>query len=78
MALLYPQRRSPKSIGAPLGIAYMRSLWQATSVVAPVIVCTAGVWSSTISFVACDDFRVTIDGPAADQVKISATIELTE
>ncbi len=75
--LLYPQRRSPKAIGGVLGIAYVRSSWQA-AVPGSVIVCTSGVWSSTISFVPCDDFRVTIDGPAADQVKVSATMELEE
>ncbi len=75
--LLYPQRRSPKTIGGVLGIAYIRSLWQA-AIPGPVIVCTDGVWSASISFLPCDDFRITIDGPAADQVKISATIELTE
>lgn len=45
---------------------------------APVVVCTDGVWSTPISFLPCDDFRVTIDGPAADDVKISATMELQE
>ena len=46
--------------------------------VAAVAVCTDGVWSVTIFYAPCDDFRVAIDGPAADQVKISATIELGE
>ena len=41
-------------------------------------VCTDGRWSKEVSFAACDDLRITIDGPAADQVKISATVELTE
>ena len=40
-----------------------------------VTVCTAGVWSVRTAFRPCDDFRITIDGPSADQTKISATIE---
>jgi hypothetical protein len=43
-----------------------------------VIVCTNGVWSATISFLPCDDLRITIGGPAADDVKVSTTIELQE
>lgn len=43
-----------------------------------VIVCTDGVWSAPVSYLPCDDFRVTIDGPAADQVKVSATLEFEE
>lgn len=45
----------------------------------PIIeVCTAGQWSATIPFVVCDDYNITIDGPAADDVQVSATIELQE
>lgn len=43
-----------------------------------VTVCTGGVWSSTISFVVCDDYRVQIDGPATDNVRISATLEFED
>lgn len=43
-----------------------------------VVVCTSGVWSVEVSFVACDDYRVEIDGPAADNVRVSATVELEE
>ncbi len=43
-----------------------------------VIVCTDGTWSIVIFFLPCDDFRITIDGPAADDVKVSATMELEE
>lgn len=41
-------------------------------------VCTDGVWSAVITFASCDDFRIVIDGPGADGLKISATIELEE
>ncbi len=47
-------------------------------IAAAVIVCTNGVWSVTVFYDPCDDFRITIDGPAADQVKVSATMELEE
>ena len=40
-----------------------------------VTVCTGGVWSTRIRFRPCDDFRITIDGPSADQIRISATVE---
>lgn len=76
--LLYPQRRSPKAIGGVLGIAYIRSSWQATPPSGVVIVCTSGVWSSTISFLPCDDFRIIIDGPSLDEPDISVTMELQE
>lgn len=44
----------------------------------PIIVCTSGVWSVTVGFVPCDDLRIEIDGPAADDVKVSATLEFEE
>ncbi len=43
-----------------------------------IVVCTSGIWSSVVLFSPCDDFRITIDGPDADNIKISATIELQE
>ena len=76
--MLYPQSRNPKAVGGVLGISYVRSLWQSSPITAPVIVCTSGVWSATISFVPCDDFRITIDGPSLDNPKISATLEFQE
>lgn len=42
------------------------------------VVCTDGVWSAVITFASCDDFRITISGAGADDVKISATMELEE
>jgi len=47
-------------------------------VVASVTVCSSGTWSSEITFVACDTFRVEIDGPAADLPKVSLALELEE
>ena len=43
-----------------------------------VTACTAGPWSSVISFAACDSFRLVLDGPATDQVKASVTVEFEE
>lgn len=48
------------------------------SLAGPISVCTAGTWSSAVPFVACDSFRIEISGPAADQVRISATLEFEE
>lgn len=50
------------------------------SVVTPptVTVCTSGAWSSTIVFVACDSYRLEIDGGATDNAKVSITMELEE
>lgn len=41
-------------------------------------VCTDGVWSSVITFEACDDFRIEIDGLGATSPKISVTMDLEE
>ena len=46
--------------------------------VATIVVCTAGAWGDVILFNPCDDFRITIDGPSANNLKISATIEFEE
>ena len=78
MTVLYPQRRNPASVADVHGIGYLRSLLQATSAAVTVIVCTAGVWSVEVSFAACDDFRIEFDGPAADNVRASATVEFEE
>ena len=43
-----------------------------------VVVCTSGVWSSEIDFASCDTYNVEIDGPGADNVRVSATIEFSE
>ncbi len=43
-----------------------------------VIVCTEGQWSDEITFVECDDFRITIDGPSADEVKVDVSVEFVE
>ena len=67
------QETSVVPLLAGLGVlSYPRTM--ATSLV-PVVVCTAGVWSVRIAFRPCDDFRITIDGPSADQTQISATLE---
>ncbi len=42
------------------------------------IVCTSGAWDTVVLFSPCDDFRVTITGPAASDLKISATLEFEE
>lgn len=44
----------------------------------PVSVCSSGAWSAAVSFLPCDDYRVTIDGPALNQVKISTALEFVE
>ncbi len=46
--------------------------------VGEVTVCTSGAWSSVITFVACDSYRLVIDGPALDNPKVSITMELEE
>ena len=46
--------------------------------VGEVTVCTSGVWSTVISFVACDSYRLEIDGPALDNPKVSVTMEFEE
>ncbi len=43
-----------------------------------VIVCTEGQWTSEVSFVECDDFRITVDGPGADEVKVEVSVEFEE
>lgn len=43
-----------------------------------VIVCTEGVWSSVISFSPCDDYRIVLDGPAANLIKASVNMEFEE
>ena len=61
---------------AGLGVlSYPRTM--ATSV-APVFVCTAGVWSVEVSFAVCDSYHIEIDGPAADDVRVSSTLEFEE
>ncbi len=77
MTVLYPQKHGLASLACTPGISYPGGLTNAPPV-GTVIVCTDGTWSVVVPFVPCDDFRITIDGPAADQVKISATIELQE
>lgn len=49
-----------------------------TSVPSAVIVCTSGAWSAVVSFLPCDDYRLELDGPAADQVKASVNMEFEE
>lgn len=39
---------------------------------------SVGAWSAAANFAAGDAYRITIDGPAANQVKISATLEFEE
>jgi len=40
--------------------------------------CTEGEWDDTVTFDACDDFWLTIDGPAGAVIKVSVTVELEE
>ena len=43
-----------------------------------VVVCTEGEWSAPISFVECDDFRITVEGPSTDEVKVDVSVEFKE
>lgn len=42
------------------------------------IVCSEGEWSVPVSFDECDDFRITITGPGADEVRVNAAVAFIE
>ncbi len=48
---------------------------QAAEVTPPIIKLTQGTWSSVVTFEAGDTFHIEIDGPSADDVKISLALK---
>lgn len=73
----FPARRSFRRL--PRRTLPQRIFTVPTSVpVGEVTVCTSGAWSTVISFVACDSYRLVIDGPALNNPKVGVTMEFEE
>ena len=67
-----------RAISAHPGVVVLDFLRGTATSTAPVFVCTSGVWSVEVSFAVCDSYHIEIDGPAADDVRVSSTLEFEE